>query len=178
MREYPLRYAGTDRNKKKKYHYSCANFVTSKPHVNCKILKPKKLAQRDEKYKSQAIVFVCFSVMNVGLLQMQWVYKTHRIVVCPRYDKVCTVQCQSETCFRMTRFSERHTMSIWNTFQDGTCFRTARNTRVVTWGGSKGCLLLYERDKYVRVVVVCEAMVTQLTGWAKTERKRKRKRIQ
>ena len=42
--------------------------------------------------------------------------------------------CQSETCFRMAHFSERHAMPIWNMFQDGTFFRTARNTRKMTTG--------------------------------------------
>ena len=50
-----------------------------------------------------------------------------------RYDEVCTVQCcQSEACFRNAHFSERHTMPIWNMFHDGTCFRTARNTRTLS----------------------------------------------
>ena len=36
-------------------------------------------------------------------------------------------QCQSGACFRMADFSERHTLLIWNMFQDGTCFKLFQN---------------------------------------------------
>ena len=47
------------------------------------------------------------------------------------YDKVCTVQIWN--MYQKCTFSERHIMSIWNMFQDGTCFRMARNTCDVSY---------------------------------------------
>ena len=62
-------------------------------------------------------LFACFSVMNVGLLQMQWVW----IIVCPRYDKVCTVPIWN-------MFKNGTRCSIWNMFQEGSRFKAARKT--------------------------------------------------
>ena len=63
---------------------------------------------------------VCFSVMNVGLLQRQWAKKTSPLSA---LDMTKFAQRQSEACFKMALFSERHTMSIWNMFQDGNMFQ-------------------------------------------------------
>ena len=86
------------------------NFVISKPHVKWKVLK-HKLCRETESKPKQLHLFVCFSAMNVGLLQKQWVI----------YDKFTQR-------FRIAHFSQWHIMPIWNIFQDGTCFKTACNT--------------------------------------------------
>ena len=50
--------------------WHCANFVISKPHVKCKVLEHKKLAQKDHKKAKLLCLFFClfFSVMNEELL--------------------------------------------------------------------------------------------------------------
>ena len=54
-----------------------------------------------------------------SLLQMQWVKKAF-------------TQRKSEACFRKAHFSERHTMPIWNMYQDDRCFKTKLYTFICT----------------------------------------------
>ena len=72
-------------------------------------------------------VLLCFffSVMKIGLPQMQWVKKTSLLST---LHMAKSEQRQSKACFKMAHFPEWHTMPIWNMFQEGTYFRTARNT--------------------------------------------------
>ena len=49
-------------------NWHCENFVISKPHVKCKVLKHKILRIDN---KSTTKLFFFFSVLNVGLLKMQ-----------------------------------------------------------------------------------------------------------
>ena len=45
------------------------------------------------------------------------------------FDMTKFALCQPKICFRMAKFFRMaHVNKIWNLFQDGTCFRTARNT--------------------------------------------------
>ena len=105
----------------------CANFIILKPHVKCKVLRHTKMCAKRPHVKQAAFcLFVCFSVINAGLLQMQWLIKTYCCL--PSIWKVCTVPIWY--MFQKYTFSERHTRPIWNMFQNGTCFRTARNTFV------------------------------------------------
>ena len=60
-------------------HWNCANSGISK--TTCQMCAEAK--------RSSCTCFFVFSNKNVGLLQIQVVLKD--IVVCPRYDKVCTV---------------------------------------------------------------------------------------
>ena len=71
--------------------------------------------------------------LTFGLFSLSFKLQDHAFIMRLRYDmydEVYTVL-YSETCFRNAYFSKRHTMPIWNMFQDGTCFRTARNTYVL-----------------------------------------------
>ena len=95
--------------------WQCANFVImviSKPSVKCKVLKHKTCAKRPWRDQTAKLLqlFVCFSVMNVGLLQIQWFQKAYCLP-----SIWLSLQCQSETYF-----SELHTMPIWNMFQNDT----------------------------------------------------------
>ena len=94
----------------------CANFVISKPHFKCKVKKHWNLCKETEVRPSYCIyLFICFSIMNVGLLQIQWVKKS-TIVVCPWYGRVFTVP-------------------VCSMFHNGTFFRTAHNANLKTCFG-------------------------------------------
>ena len=51
-------------------NWHCENFVISKPYVKCKVLK-HKILRIDTKSMTKLCLFVCFSVLNVGLRKMQ-----------------------------------------------------------------------------------------------------------
>ena len=100
-------------------------FVTPKAHVKCKVLTHKNLYKETKSKTKLLHWFICLFVlvMYVGILQVQLVKKT----LLSALDMTTFAQRQSEACFRMAHFSERHKMPIWNMFQDGTRFRTAHN---------------------------------------------------
>ena len=69
--------------------------------------------------------------LTFGLFSLIFMLQDHAFIMWLWYDEVCTVLIW--TCFRNAHFSKRHTMPIWNIFWDGTCFRTARNTRTLDY---------------------------------------------
>ena len=79
--------------------------------LNARSWSIKMCAKKPHVRQAAFCLFVCFSVINAGLLQMQW-------VLLSALDMTKFARCQSVTCFRNTHFSERHTRLIWNMFQD------------------------------------------------------------
>ena len=104
--------------------WHCATFVISKPHVKCKVLKRKLCKETQSKAKLHLFVCLFFSneVMDAGYFKCNELKRY--IVVCLRYDQVCTVSIwnmfwewhicqngtpfQSETCFIVALVSERY----------------------------------------------------------------------
>ena len=70
-------------------------------------------------------LFVCLFFSNKSRATSNVMVK--KDILSSALDMTKFARCQSETCFRNAHFSKRHTMPIWNMFQDGSCFRTARN---------------------------------------------------
>ena len=108
--------------------WHCTNFVMPKPHVKRKVLKHKKLVLRG-KAKLYCCLFVCFFSSTT------WEYfkcnKLKRLVL-SAFDMTKFAQCRSETCFRMAHFSKRHTIPIWNKFQNGTFFQNGTECQCET----------------------------------------------
>ena len=97
------------------------------------VIKKKKWKKKKKNIPHPLFVclFVYFSVINVGLLQMQWVKKTYMYCcllsiwqslhranlknVSEKHIFQNGTPCQSETCFRMAQVSEQHATcaSIW-----------------------------------------------------------------
>ena len=87
-----------------------------------------KISEKRPKVRPGCIcLFVCLFFSNKSRATSNVIIK--KDILSSALDMTKFVRCHSETCFRNAHFSKRHTMPIWNMFQDGTCFRAARTTR-------------------------------------------------
>ena len=96
--------------------------------LNARSWSIKTCACKETKSKAKLLhfLFICFSVMNVGLLQIQWVKKIPLLTALDmtkfvqRQSAACFrmvhfqngTQCQSETCFKMAHVSEWYTTQV------------------------------------------------------------------
>ena len=118
-------------------NWHCENFVISKPRVKWKVVK-HKIVCKETKSTTKLHLFIYFSVINVGLLQIQWVIlltaldktkfaRCHLKNVSEMHIFQNGTLCQSVACFRMAHVSERHathTLSTVSPLSQNSTFQT------------------------------------------------------
>ena len=91
--------------------HSGANFVISKPPGECKVLKRISCEKRP-KVRPSYCIFCFFDCLYVIVFVFVFVFLFLFLFFCLLFVYLKLAQYQSETCFSMAHFSERHTMPM------------------------------------------------------------------